>query len=533
MPRIFTAPLDCFTMSFENHIFISYAHIDNQTLTDGQQGWISEFHHALQVRLAQLRGERPKIWRDEKLTGNDYFGDAIVKQLPNVALLLSVFSPRYVKSEWCIRELKEFYKAAEKCGGVRVGDKCRIFKVIKTPVALEDQPEEIQGILGYEFFQTDPAGRPREFDPKYGTEAEINYWTKLNDLAYDVYQLLEKMERHAPRTDELAPPLVPPPDNGTPSAPQPLISAPTEEAPAIYLADTTHDLRDARDNIRRELQQRGYRILPDEALPYTPDFSATVTKHLSQCRLSIHLVGRRYGIVPEGAEESVVELQHQLAVTAAEQFPEMNSPRLDVLVWMPDGLEPEEPRQGFFITTLQDRAELLQTPLEDFKTIIQDTLNAQDTPTDDPVEEAPHPTQIYLICDQRDVQDYETTLQPIEDFLWEQGFEVIPSVFDGDEAEVRRYHHDSLVDCDAVLIYWNAGSEAWLRTKLREIQQAPGLGRTAPLAAKALYISGDSVPAKKRFRSREANVIKQFDGFVPEDLASFIRKVQSAGGRSS
>jgi hypothetical protein len=507
-------------MSFENHIFISYAHIDNQTLTEGQQGWISEFHHALQVRLAQLRGDRPKIWRDLKLSGNDYFGDAIVKQLPNAALLVSVFSPRYVKSEWCLRELKEFYKAAEERGGVRVGDKCRIFKVIKTPVALAEQPEEIQGILGYEFFQTDPAGRPLEFDPKYGTEAEINYWTKLNDLAYDAYQLLDNLEREG---------LSPTDDDGTPDGnAQPLISAPTPDAPAIYLAETTYDLRDARDNIRRELQQRGYRILPDEALPYSPDFSQAVLTHLAQCRLSIHLVGRRYGIVPEGAEESVVELQHQLAMATAAQ-----PSGIDVLVWMPDGVEAEEPRQDTFIATLQDRAALLQTPLEEFKTIIQDTLNAQDTPTDDRVEDDYRPPRIYLICDQRDFENYETTLQPIEDLLWEQNFDVIRSVFDGDETDVRRCHHNSLVDCDAVLIYWNAGSEAWLTTKLREIQQAPGLGRKAPLAAKAIYISGDSVPAKKYFRSREANVIKQFDGFVPEDLASFIRKVQSAGGRST
>jgi len=512
-------------MSFENHIFISYAHIDNQTLTEGQQGWISEFHHALQVRLAQLRGDRPKIWRDLKLSGNDYFGDAIVKQLPNVALLVSVFSPRYVKSEWCIRELKEFYKAAEERGGVRVGDKCRIFKVIKTPVALEEQPKEIQDILGYEFFQTDPAGRPREFDPKYGAKAEISYWTKLNDLAYDAYQLLETIEQSPASLT----------GNGTSNdislviannTPQPLISAPSPDAPVIYLAETTYDLRDARDNIRRELQQRGYRIVPDEALPYSPEFSEVVLAHLSQCRLSIHLVGRRYGIVPEGSEASVVELQHQLAVTTADQQSGM-----DVLVWMPDEVDAEEARQESFIAALQDRAELLQMPLEDFKTIIQDTLNPPTSSTGSPstdVSEDNRPTQIYLICDQRDVQNYETTLQPIEDWLWEHDFEVIPSVFDGDETEVRRYHHDSLVECDAVLMYWNAGSEAWLRTKLREIQQAPGLGRKHPLQGKAIYISGETVPAKKRFRTREATTIKQFDGFVPEDLASFIETIQSS-----
>ena len=93
-------------MLFQNDIFISYAHIDNEPLTEGQKGWISQFHRDLENRLGQLYGQSPRIWRDEKLQGNDAFAEEIVGQFPNVALLVSVLSPRYVKSEWCIRELK-------------------------------------------------------------------------------------------------------------------------------------------------------------------------------------------------------------------------------------------------------------------------------------------------------------------------------------------------------------------------------------------------------------------------------------------
>ena len=43
-------------MSFENDIFISYAHIDDVALIEGQKGWISSFHRALEIRLGQLLG---------------------------------------------------------------------------------------------------------------------------------------------------------------------------------------------------------------------------------------------------------------------------------------------------------------------------------------------------------------------------------------------------------------------------------------------------------------------------------------------
>ncbi|HHP7244045.1 MAG TPA: TIR domain-containing protein, partial [Elainellaceae cyanobacterium] len=143
-------------MAFEDDIFISYTHIDNQPLTDGQKGWISHFHNCLKLRLAQLRGKEPKIWLDTKrIAGNDYLEPSIVQRLPKVALLVSVFSPRYLQSTWCMRELKEFCQAAHQSGGLQVGEKSRLFKVVKTPLERDEYPPETQDLLGYEFFQID------------------------------------------------------------------------------------------------------------------------------------------------------------------------------------------------------------------------------------------------------------------------------------------------------------------------------------------------------------------------------------------
>ena len=143
-------------MQFEKDILISYAHIDDEALVDGDKGWIDNFHRSLEVRLAQLLGAKPKIWRDPKLQGNDYFGDEIVDQFPNIALLISIISPRYIKSEWCVREVEEFIKACQQNIGIRVKNKSRIFKVIKTPIGLDEHPEPIKGLLGYDFFNIDP-----------------------------------------------------------------------------------------------------------------------------------------------------------------------------------------------------------------------------------------------------------------------------------------------------------------------------------------------------------------------------------------
>src|SRR5215510_625603 len=149
-------------MSFEQNLFISYAHIDDQPLTPGEKGWISRFHATLKAILSMRMGREVKIWRDEKLQGNDVFSDEIVAQFKKSAVLVSVLTSRYLNSEWCTREAREFCQSAQQTGGLVVG--------IKSPVdSQESLPPPMQDTLGYEFF-TMKDGAPLEFDPVYGQE---------------------------------------------------------------------------------------------------------------------------------------------------------------------------------------------------------------------------------------------------------------------------------------------------------------------------------------------------------------------------
>ena len=208
-------------MSFEHDVFISYAHIDNESPMPGGSGWVSNLHRALEVRVAQLLGARPDVWRDPKLSGNDVFAETLVDRLRRAALLLSVVSPSYVNSEWCRRELEEFVKAHEESGGIAVGDKARIFKVVKTPLPLEKFPPDLQPLLGYEFFQINPeTGNATELGQMFGEQAQVEFWLRLDDLAHDI-------------VDTLA--LVEPP--GEPEKPDPELAL--RDLPLVYLAETT------------------------------------------------------------------------------------------------------------------------------------------------------------------------------------------------------------------------------------------------------------------------------------------------------
>ena len=383
-------------------IFISYAHIDDQPIEEGQKGWIAQFHRQLEIRLAQLLGEQTPIWRDPKLTGNDIFGEAIVNQIPQAQILVSVLSPRYVKSEWCAREVEAFCKAANERGGVRVKDKSRVFKVVKTPVPLNEVPAPLDQVfnhqLGFEFYQLDPqTGRPREFSDAFGPEAKRLFLEKVYDVAYDVSALLKAL--------------------AAPSASTPSPSAPASgPAPGktIYLALTTSDLQPQRDCLQRELLERGHIVLPDAPLPATAAECATAVRaYLELCQMAVHLVGGRYGLIPEEGDCSIVELQNRLA---AARSSEAAFPRV---IWLPRDVAARDERQQAFIRQLREGseaqrgAELLEDSLEKLKGLILDKLKPPAEPLPPSNASPGGARRVYIMSDPQD----DTAVDPVEDFL--------------------------------------------------------------------------------------------------------------------
>jgi len=480
--------------------------MDNVELVEGHRGWVSNLHRALEIRVGQLLGKQPHIWRDTKLQGNDFFEDTLVERLQRVAALVPIISPRYVKSEWTRKELDEFWKAARVQGGVRFEDKVRVFKVLKTPVPLELHPPELKALLGYEFFKVDTeTGRVRELDEIFGPEAQRDFWLKLDDLAHDICCLLEIVQKHEGTGAEAS---------GPPRAP-------------IFLAETTSDLVEQRETIRRDLQQHGYTVLPMRSMASVAlELKSALREDLAHSQMSIHLIGKNYSLVPEGSVESLLEIQNELAIERHAQG------EFARLLWIPPGLQVDDDRQRRVIERFRmdprtlNGADLLETFLEDLKTVIHNRLRQAEKPpqhTQIPVAAGENLCRVYLICDQR---DFEVT-SAWADFLFEQRVEVIRPVFEGDEAEIRDYHEENLRTCDGALMFYGSANECWLRRKLRELQKSAGYGRTKPAPVVGITLIPPRTAEKERFRTHEAMVISQFDGFSPEPLRQFVSRLQA------
>jgi len=495
---------------FIDDVFISYRHLDNELLDEYGKGWIDNFQERFATVLGEALGYEPSIWRDPRLPGNVYFADVLEERIKNTAVVISILSPGYLQSDWCMGELREFCRLANQNGGLLVGDKLRIFKVVKTHVDLTQHPPEFQKQLGYEFYEIDKATqRPVAFGQELGRNRDQRYWSKLDDLAWDVKQILSTIN---PRS----------------SAPA-TISVFSRTEGTVYLAQTTRDLTAERDQIKRELQNRGYDILPAGELPFvSPNYEQAVRECVSQAKLSVHLIGGSYGIVPEGAcNRSIVRLQNEIA---AERNRDAGFSRL---LWMPLGLTPQEDVQAEFIQHLrtdamtQQGAELLQTPLEELKNVIQLRLSSNGReikcePSGDT------PPKIYLIFDKRDLDG----VVALNDYLsLNKHYQVLLPLLDDEgvnDSEGFEIHKENLAQCDAVLIYYGNANQLWFEYKRRDLKKIVALARKNLLVAEAIYVASPKTAHKQLLNSPDSLVIKNFDDFSPVVLDSFIARLQAA-----
>jgi hypothetical protein len=547
-------------MQYEYDLFISYAHIDDLSPFGEEKGWIDLLHERLSVLLAQALGYEPRIWRDgHRLQGNDELSGAIGAGVTRSLLLVPVISPRYVQSDWCNREMEAFHAAQARQGPLpgSPGFRSRVFKVVKTPLPehlRERDPAHIRNLIGYQFYGEDESsGVLTEFSP---APNDKQYWRTLGRLVSDIKQTLIELKHtpHAPTSTTVNAPAAPTQTAapaaanqmtytpGLPGVAQP--QQPQAAAPSrfVYLAETTGDLAREREDVRDELRQRGYGVLPEQRLPLDERHQTeeAVRADLARCALSVHMIGPRYGSTPEDDPASVVQIQERLAAERG-----ASDATFQRLLWTPPSLgtpalEVTDARQKAFVETLHAGltagAELLQTTVEDLKTRAVEKLAAMAKAQEAKSSGTAGPQrrklkQVYLICENRDRQ----FVRPIRQYLFKENFEVI-TWLEGEAGAERlaEYHRKNLRECDAALIYFGSGDEPWVRKNLEDLEKAYGYGREDDWTASAVFVGQPPNEQKEDFLTHMVPyVIHNLSGFNPEDLRDFVEAVREAEGETA
>ena len=442
-------------MSFKIDILIIYSSKDNIS-ANAEQGWITQFQKFLNLLLQQVMGENPNILlkhEDDKISGAN---------LADVAIVVPVLSKAFIETPRNLDLLEEFVKTTS---GKKVP---RIFKVLKQPLNIDEQPAKLRDLLPYELYAVDPdTEETKEYNEFFSEQAEHDFWMKMVDLAYDIYESLLILKDKDPL-------------KGVHS----ILNRRT-----IYLAETGHDLAIQRNIIKRELQRHGYKVLPDHTLPANVNaLKANVKEELDQCDLSIHLIGNSYGEIPEASDRSILDIQNQLAIERNKN----KEKKFLRLIWIPTDLKRASERQRAFIDSIKrdtDFAEssgIFQTPLEDFKNILREELMIFGTKKklnllkDEELTNG-QPT-VYVMHDKVDEKDAKSIISHIQ----KAGYKVVTPEFNGELLDLRQAHINNLQRFDAAIIYQNKVNDQWVRMKLLDLLKAPGFGRSKPIRGRAV-----------------------------------------------
>lgn len=488
-------PSPRFKHGFENDVFISYCHTDDEPDPSGRR-WVSKFGIDLKTLLEQNSGRMVRIWHDQNLDAADRFDAEIEAQLRSSAILVPILTRNYLNSDFCGRERCEFLRISS-----NIGNTTRMVKVAKTYVPLEEYPPELRETNQHCFFVREPSGgRYRQYhlhpDPLY----EREYAAHVDDVAQELEGLLRRME-------------------GT------SLTGPSKGI--VYVAETSSDLNPKRDRICRILNQLRYEVRPKTTLHglAAPEIRRAVEIDLAVSCLAIIPVGKYYGEIPErGGEASIVRIQLEVA---AEDRRNGNFPRL---VWVPKGIEPAEPRQAELLKQIRETwarkpFEVLEVLQHQFEEVLAARLNPPKTAPVEPATggRAERPS-VYVLADLQDVE----TAHAVRQWLFENDFDVPGPPEDWtDPAALREELRRRFSEDHAFLVYYGRTNEDWVRAQIKEISKAAGLNRKEPILARAVFLADPETQTKKQLLIREMLL----RGFTPrsleESLAPFATEVRN------
>jgi len=436
---------------------------------------------------------------DPRQPGEIDFAKDIVTQLQSTAVLVAILSPSYMRSKWCRRELAEFVGVAGTTGGLFIQNGCRVLKVYKLPVDRKAIAEIVPALdppLGFTFYEFDTErNAARELFIHENPEVRRLYDPRVDDVAQAASRVISSMGL-AERTRRGA------------------------TKGGVYLAATTEDVNDSSLKLRRELEARGYDILPIFQLPLNASkMESDVRDALQKSRCSIHLFGARVGWIPEGETRSVVRLQHELAA-------QHQADGFSRVLWIPPGLVNTEPAQAAFLESLRrapgsrNDFELAEVPFEELKAIVLEKLEATHTRAVAPTR----PRRIYLVG----LPEDDARVVALQTALIDMGHEVDVPLRSGNAATDVEDRLETLKRADVVAIYWGTSSLSWVREQqrsLRDVRDASAAVFTA-----CLVVAAPDSPEKQAFRSKDLGVVRLDDVNELEPLTQFLASAERVRG---
>jgi len=264
------------------------------------------------------------------------------------------------------------------------------------------------------------------------------YWEKITDITLEIVEILNKLN--------------------------------VKKKGKIFLAQTDNAQSADRDNLRRDLIELGYDIVPNNlfSLDYS-DCTNEIEKQLKDCKLIIHSIPLVYTKYFADKQISIVEHQCNLSSKVAVE----NHNEVNRIIWIPSDFDIIDEENQIFVEKIQRDVDqsnntlVLKVTLEELKKIYRKLLSGEYQYKVD--KNLP---DVYVVADDDDEKRSEKIIKSANspDMAIKTNFKGI----------TYNQHLNYLANSQVVVINYTSENEPWLTMKVNDIFKSKGMGDSKP-----------------------------------------------------
>jgi class 3 adenylate cyclase len=518
---------------YEYDIFVSYRHNDNK-----YDGWVTEFVEKLQQELDATLKDKVSIYFDknphEGLQDTHHVDQSIHTKIKSL-ILIPIISQTYCDTSsfaWK-QEFVVFKNHAENDPLGRMiklsngNFASRILPIKIHDIDVDDVKlleSQLSGALrSIDFIYRDAGvNRPlRPVDDEIGSGVnKVLYRNQINKLANaikEIIQGIKQKERGEPAVvshqDITARQIIP--TTFTTSLPSAIkVQVIDRERPNIYLAWTSSDLKEQREELAIVLQKAGFNVLPSTDCPADDEtFKNKVAEELARCTCSLHMLSGEFGRRFEADDEiSFPQFQFQEAKKKIDSADgEFNS-----FIWLhPEYSAVIKPAQQNFIKYIRNNItrNMMFSNSQGSMQLVDDirvVMMKQDVTIYDSKD-----TDIFFIFNQQDEQEAKIITDRLS---LEYPVEIMNILPDGED-QYREISSQQIPKSKLAVVYFKYAAD-WALPFIKQIWKQVG-GASSPTP---LFLVGEDDPSSNLARNFKAP--KVVSTIIPkEEIPAEVKKV--------
>jgi len=516
-------------------IHISYRYNDNK-----YDGWVSEFVEKLNQELSATLKDKLSIFFDknpEDKRGVFQNDDGSDTQKIKSLIFIPVISQTYCDTNSPVwkNEFRIFQNEIKNDSigsNIKLANDNTASRVI--PVRIHDidtedvklLESELSGVLrSVDFiYREEGVNRPLRpvDDEKHANPLRPMYRNQINKLANAIKEIISGIKLHQngspvelsayyPTARQIVPNVI---STSVSSAIK--VQVIDRQRPNIYLAWTSSDLKESREEMAIILQKAGFNVLPSVDCPADDKmFKEKAAEEIKKCVCSLHMLSGEFGRRFESDEETSFP---QYQFMEAKKKIDLNASGFNVFVWLsPDTSRAMKPAQQEFIKYIRNNITRnmmfsnSQGPMQlvdDMRVVIM----KQDARVYDSKD-----TDIYFIFNQQDEQDAKNI---VDELSLEFPVETLNILPDGEDS-YREMSSQQIPKSKLAVVYFKYAAD-WALPFIKQIWKQVG-GASSPTP---MFLVGEDNPHTNLARNFKAPRVTS--SIVPkETIPAEVKKVYS------